>query len=68
VGETVEVVVDAVAEGEAHHYVGRTEGDAPEVDGRVLIHGAEDTEIGSFRKVFVTGATAYDLEGKFAEG
>jgi ribosomal protein S12 methylthiotransferase len=68
VGETVEVVVDAVAEGEAHHYVGRTEGDAPEVDGRVLIHGAEDAEIGSFRKVFVTGATAYDLEGKFAEG
>jgi ribosomal protein S12 methylthiotransferase len=68
VGETVEVVIDAVAEGETHHYVGRTEGDAPEVDGRVLIHGAEDAEPGTFRKVFITGATAYDLEGKFAEG
>jgi ribosomal protein S12 methylthiotransferase len=66
VGETVEVVIDAVAEGETHHYVGRTEGDAPEVDGRVLIHGAEDAMPGTFRKVFVTGATAYDLEGKFA--
>ncbi|HEX2613819.1 MAG TPA: 30S ribosomal protein S12 methylthiotransferase RimO [Fibrobacteria bacterium] len=68
VGETVEVVIDAVAEGETHHYVGRTEGDAPEVDGRVLIHGAEDAEPGTFRKVFITGATAYDLEGTFAEG
>jgi ribosomal protein S12 methylthiotransferase len=67
IGETVEVVIDAVAEGETHHYVGRTEGDAPEVDGRVLIHGAEDAEPGTFRKVFITGATAYDLEGKFTE-
>ena len=66
VGQTVEVIVDAVAEGETHHFVGRTEGDAPEVDGRVLIHGAEDAEVGSFRKVFITGATEYDLEGRFA--
>lgn len=65
VGQTVDVIVDMAAEGETHHYVGRTEGDAPEVDGRVLIHGAEDAEIGGFRKVFVTGATAYDLEGRF---
>ncbi len=68
VGSTLKVIVDAVAEGETHHYVGRTEGDAPEVDGRVLIHGAEDADIGSFRDVFITGATEYDLEGKFAGG
>ncbi len=67
VGQTVEVIVDAVAEGETHHYVGRTEGDAPEVDGRVLIHGPADATPGTFRKVFVTGATAYDLEGTFAD-
>lgn len=66
IGSTVEVIVDAVAEGESHHFVGRTEGDAPEVDGRVLIHGPADAEIGSFRKVFVTGATDFDLEGTFA--
>jgi ribosomal protein S12 methylthiotransferase len=65
IGTTVEVLIDAVAEGETHHFVGRTEGDAPEVDGRVLIHGAEDAEVGTFRKVFVTGATDFDLEGKF---
>jgi ribosomal protein S12 methylthiotransferase len=66
VGSTLDVIIDAVAEGEDHHYVGRTEGDAPEVDGRVLIHGAEDAEVGSFRRVFITGATEYDLEGRFA--
>jgi ribosomal protein S12 methylthiotransferase len=64
IGSTLEVVLDSVAEGESHHFVGRTEGDAPEVDGRVLIHGALDAEIGSFRKVFVTEAREYDLEGQ----
>ncbi len=64
VGSTVEVVLDSVAEGESHHFVGRTEGDAPEVDGRVLVHGALDAEIGSFRRVFVTDAREYDLEGQ----
>ncbi len=65
IGTTVDVIVDAVAEGESHHFVGRTEGDAPEVDGRVLIHGATDATVGTFRKVFVTGATDFDLEGTF---
>jgi ribosomal protein S12 methylthiotransferase len=64
VGSTVEVILDSVAEGESHHYVGRTQGDAPEVDGRVLIHGALDAEIGGFRKVFVTDARDFDLEGR----
>ncbi len=64
IGSTVDVILDSVAEGESHHFVGRTQGDAPEVDGRVLIHGALDAEIGSFRKVFITDAREYDLEGQ----
>ena len=64
IGSTVEVIVDSMAEGESHHFTGRTQGDAPEVDGRVLIHGAEDAEIGSFRNVFITDAREYDLEGR----
>jgi ribosomal protein S12 methylthiotransferase len=64
IGSTVEVIIDSVAEGESHHFVGRTEGDAPEVDGRVLIHGPADAEIGSFRRVFITDAREYDLEGR----
>ncbi len=64
IGSTVDVILDSVAEGESHHFTGRTQGDAPEVDGRVLIHGALDAEIGSFRKVFITDAREYDLEGR----
>lgn len=65
VGETVEVIIDSVAEGMDCHFVGRTEGDAPEVDNRVLIHAtpeASSADIGSFRKVLVTDAREYDLE------
>ncbi len=63
IGTEVTVILDSVAEGEAYHYVGRTEGDAPEVDGQVLIHGAKDAEIGSIRQVLITEAHEYDLEG-----
>src|SRR5690606_32615679 len=65
IGEAIEVVIDAVAEGQDHHYTGRTEGDAPEADNTVLIFGAEgamDADPGSFRKVLVTDAREYDLE------
>jgi ribosomal protein S12 methylthiotransferase len=68
VGETVEVIIDSVAEGMDCHFVGRTEGDAPEVDNRVLITAADSgaansAEIGSFRKVLITDAREYDIEG-----
>jgi ribosomal protein S12 methylthiotransferase len=73
IGETLEVIIDAVAEGENHHYTGRTQGDAPEVDNRVLIFASEgadgstgsmDADPGTFRKVLITDASEYDLEGK----
>ncbi len=69
IGETLEVIIDAVAEGEDHHYNGRTQGDAPEVDNRVLIHGSKgekgsmDADSGTFRNVLITDASEYDLEG-----
>ncbi len=67
VGQTVRVVIDSVAEGQDYLYVGRTEGDAPEVDNRVLIYpspneGLYDADPGSFRDVLVTDALEYDLE------
>jgi ribosomal protein S12 methylthiotransferase len=70
VGETVEVVIDAVAEGEDHHFSARTEGDAPEVDNRVLLFaddgkgGHLDADPGTFRKALVTDAREYDLEAR----
>ncbi|MDB5049803.1 MAG: ribosomal protein methylthiotransferase RimO [Fibrobacteres bacterium] len=64
IGRTMEVIIDAVAEGADHHYAGRTEGDAPEVDNTVLIFGAADAmdaDPGTFRKVLITDASEYDL-------
>ena len=71
VGETVEVVIDGVAEGQDHHFDGRTEGDAPEVDNKVLIFAsgedgspAASADPGTFRKVLITDAREYDLEAR----
>jgi hypothetical protein len=47
-----------------HHFTGRTEGDAPEVDNTVMIYGAEgamEADPGSFRKVRIDDASEYDL-------
>jgi ribosomal protein S12 methylthiotransferase len=71
VGETVEVVIDGVAEGQDHHFTGRTEGDAPEVDNQVLIFAeggdgspSASADPGTFRRVLITDAREYDLEAK----
>jgi ribosomal protein S12 methylthiotransferase len=45
--------------------VGRTEGDAPEVDTRVLLESPGP--VGNFAKVRITGAQVYDLRGKMVE-
>ena len=62
VGREMTVLIDEVHE---DHIVARGPGDAPEVDGQVIIDGAwEDVEAGDFIDVQVTGYDAYDL---FAE-
>ncbi len=63
-GSILEVIVDSVARDDGFHYAGRSEGDAPEVDGRVLIEGPEEAEIGSFREVRITGSREYDWEAR----
>ena len=61
VGRQEVVLVDEV---HADHLVARSEADAPEIDGNVLIRGAWDLEPGDFIEVTVTGAGEHDL---FAE-
>jgi ribosomal protein S12 methylthiotransferase len=46
-------------------FLGRTEADAPEIDGTVFIQGS-DAVPGEFRSVRVTGAHPYDLVGVLA--
>ncbi len=66
VGETVECIVDGPT-GEPGFHLGRTFGDAPDIDGTILIKGA-GLEAGGIGAVRVTGADGYDLEGDWQPG
>jgi ribosomal protein S12 methylthiotransferase len=60
VGAVVEVLVEEGG-GNARETIGRTERDAPEVDGRVRIRPALAERPGSFARVEVVGVDGYDL-------
>jgi len=63
IGEVVDVLIEGPDEEDSLVLRGRTEGDAPEVDGAVLIPGGT-AETGEFARVRITGATEYDLLGE----
>lgn len=61
IGKSLKVLIDARV---GEHYIGRTEGDSPEVDHEVLIpvsHGELTT--GNFYNIKITNAEEYDLYG-----
>jgi ribosomal protein S12 methylthiotransferase len=60
VGYELDVLIDEAAE--PGHYVGRTFGDAPEIDGCVHVQAA-DVPVGEFVPVEITGREDYDLLG-----
>jgi len=66
IGKTVEVLVESV-QGTAA--VGRTQGQAPEIDGETHLSIADlpDTRPGDFIQAEVTGARTYDLEARAVE-
>jgi ribosomal protein S12 methylthiotransferase len=62
VGQTLKVLFDRK---EGEFFVGRTEGDSPEVDNEVLVKAAEHyVRVGDFARVRITEATDYDLFGE----
>ena len=64
VGKTFKVLFDRK---EGEYFVGRTEGDSPEVDNEVLVPAAENyVRIGDFAQVKITDALDYDLFGEVA--
>lgn len=63
VGRTMRVLVDEAVRAAPGTYTGRTEGDAPDVDGAVYVSGA-GIRPGSFCNVRITGAMEYDLMGE----
>jgi len=62
VGSTTEALLLAPEPGRTTVWSGRTPWQAPEVDGRIRVHGRG--EPGTWVPVRVTGSGAYDLEGR----
>ncbi len=61
VGQQMIVLIDEVHE---DHVIARSQADAPEIDGNVIINGGWDVEPGDFVEVTVNGSDQHDL---FAE-
>ena len=62
IGRTLRVLVES-KDKKASLYIGRSEFDAPDVDGNVFIKGAEKLEPGVFVDVKIISALGHDLEG-----
>jgi ribosomal protein S12 methylthiotransferase len=64
-GQEIEVLIDAVSDESEFLLDGRHEGQAPEIDGKVILLDADDesggVKIGSFVRARVMQATAHDL-------
>ncbi len=67
IGSLAKVLVDRVADpATGEHAVGRTAGQAPEVDGVVYVADAPDARPGDFLRVRITGADEHDLRAEVA--
>ncbi|SCY11959.1 30S ribosomal protein S12 methylthiotransferase RimO [Alkaliphilus peptidifermentans] len=62
VGREMEVLVEEVMV-KGKEYMGRTRGDAPEIDGLVYLQSSRTIEVGEIVKVKISGALEYDLMG-----
>ncbi len=63
-GKTVKVLIDEKQKGEEGVYLGRTQYDAPEVDGLVYVSSKETLRPGDFVDVRITDTLEYDLAGE----
>ncbi len=63
VGQTLKVLIDEKQNGTQGVFLGRSEFDAPEVDGLVYVHTERKLKPGDFVDVEITDAYEYDLTG-----
>lgn len=66
IGQELLVMIEGKVADE-NAYIGRTYGDAPNVDGYIFVQTGELLVTGDFAKVRVTGALEYDLIGELAD-
>lgn len=64
VGRTLEVLIDEQQQNEEGLYLGRSQYDAPDVDGLVYVHSTRPLRAGEFVQVKILDALAYDLVGE----
>lgn len=64
VGKVFECMIEGKLSGETDVYIGRTQMDAPSVDGFVFIKSEKELMSGDFVNVKITGYSEYDLEGE----
>jgi len=64
VGRTLKVLIDEPQQNEKGVYLGRSQYDAPEVDGVVYVHSPKPLKNGQFVDVKITEAYEYDLSGE----
>ncbi|MDD3338724.1 MAG: 30S ribosomal protein S12 methylthiotransferase RimO [Lachnospiraceae bacterium] len=65
-GQVLEVMIEGKVADE-NAYIGRTYGDAPNVDGYIFINTASELMSGDFVQAKVTGALEYDLIGELID-
>ena len=63
IGRTLKVLIDEKDKSAAGEYTGRTEYDAPEVDGTVRVKSGAPLKEGDFADVKIEGVLEYDLTG-----
>src|SRR3989338_7398585 len=64
IGRTLRVLVEEKQQGDEQIFLGRSEYDAPEVDGLVYVHSSEKLRLGEFVTVKILDAYEYDLTGE----
>jgi ribosomal protein S12 methylthiotransferase len=67
VNKKVKIIIDSVLKDQKYHYIGRTQFDAPEIDGAVYLN-IPDVKVGDFITVKMTSAQPYFLIAKLRKG
>jgi ribosomal protein S12 methylthiotransferase len=63
IGKTLSVLIDTKSEEGKGYFTGRSQAEAPEVDGVIMVRG-DHIKVGSLIKVRITDYRYYDLIGK----
>ncbi len=64
IGNIYDILIEEKMKNDDNIYIGRSEFDAPEVDGIIYVRSNKDLILGDFQRVKITDALEYDLIGE----